>query len=75
MLSSDTSEWGCNINDSLFHIMSISKCKPQPLLEVLQLLTEKANHYTDFCLLLALGNKEKKPLTMIKKNPHKPKHT
>lgn len=40
MFSSDTSERGCNRNHGLSHIVTISKSKPQPLSDLLQILTE-----------------------------------
>lgn len=51
MFSSDISECSCNRNRSLSHIVTISKSKPQPLSDFLQLLTEKQTsvlNYTNY---------------------------
>lgn len=55
---SDTSERGCNRNQSLFHIMTISKCKP--LSDLLQLLTEKETTLLT-CVKNGIGKQRERP--------------
>lgn len=68
MFSSDTSEHGCNRNDSLSHCYHFKK-QTSATVRPFAVTDRKANQYIELYQLLALGNKERNLKIIIIKIP------